>query len=423
MGTGTFVKRQSYRTTPGSAKQRTTALRGGGDVILLLAVIAIVVFGLLMLYSASWDFSFQIYGSASHMFVRQLLWLGLGVLTAFVLTRIDYHYWRNLSVPAILLTIALLLGVLFMNEIRLGAARTFYEGSIQPSELAKLVTIIYLAVWLYAKRDQIHDVQLGLVPLGVILGIVGGLIYLQPDLSAAATVLILGGLLFFLAGGDMRQIVFLLLAAIVAGWIVVQISQTGQERVSSFWAGIKDPSQASYHVRRSLEAIVKGGWFGVGIGRANTKLTGLPVPPTDSIFAVIVEELGLFGALLVIGMYAVLVWRGLVIARRAPDMLGTLLASGLTLWIGLEATINMTVMVGLLPFAGNALPFISAGGSNLTASLAAIGILMNISRQGGSPRTGDDNEDRSTYGAAIDLRRRDRRRRVSRPRRSAGRER
>jgi cell division protein FtsW len=423
MGTGTFVNRQSYRTTPGSAKQRTTALRGGGDVALLLAVIAIVVFGLLMLYSASWDFSFQIYGSASHMFVRQLLWLGLGVLTAFVLTRIDYHYWRNLSVPAILLTIILLLGVLFMNEIRLGAARTFYEGSIQPSELAKLVTIIYLAVWLYAKRDQIHDVQLGLVPLGVILGIVGGLIYLQPDLSAAATVLILGGLLFFLAGGDMRQIVFLLLAAIVAGWIVVQISQTGQERVSSFWAGIKDPSQASYHVRRSLEAIVKGGWFGVGIGRANTKLTGLPVPPTDSIFAVIVEELGLFGALLVIGMYAVLVWRGLVIARRAPDMLGTLLASGLTLWIGLEATINMTVMVGLLPFAGNALPFISAGGSNLTASLAAIGILMNISRQGGSLKTGDDNEDRSTYGAVIDLRRRDRRRRVSRPRRSAGRER
>jgi len=423
MGTGTFVNRQSYQTTPGSAKQRTTALRGGGDVILLLAVIAIVVFGLLMLYSASWDFSFQIYGSASHMFVRQLLWLGLGVLTAFVLTRIDYHYWRNLSVPAILLTIALLLGVLFMNEIRLGAARTFYEGSIQPSELAKLVTIIYLAVWLYAKRDQIHDVQLGLVPLGVILGIVGGLIYLQPDLSAAATVLILGGLLFFLAGGDMRQIVFLLLAAIVAGWLVVQISQTGQERVSSFWAGLKDPSQASYHVRRSLEAIVKGGWFGVGIGRANTKLTGLPVPPTDSIFAVIVEELGLFGALLVIGMYAVLVWRGLVIARRAPDMLGTLLASGLTLWIGLEATINMTVMVGLLPFAGNALPFISAGGSNLTASLAAIGILMNISRQGGSLKTGDDNEDRSTYGAVIDLRRRDRRRRVSRPRRSAGRER
>jgi cell division protein FtsW len=423
MGTGTFVNRQSYRTTPGSAKQRTTALRGGGDVALLLAVIAIVVFGLLMLYSASWDFSFQIYGSASHMFVRQLLWLGLGVLTAFVLTRIDYHYWRNLSVPAIFLTIILLLGVLFMNEIRLGAARTFYEGSIQPSELAKLVTIIYLAVWLYAKRDQIHDVQLGLVPLGVILGIVGGLIYLQPDLSAAATVLILGGLLFFLAGGDMRQIVFLLLAAIVAGWIVVQISQTGQERVSSFWAGIKDPSQASYHVRRSLEAIVKGGWFGVGIGRANTKLTGLPVPPTDSIFAVIVEELGLFGALLVIGMYAVLVWRGLVIARRAPDMLGTLLASGLTLWIGLEATINMTVMVGLLPFAGNALPFISAGGSNLTASLAAIGILMNISRQGGSLKTGDDNEDRSTYGAVIDLRRRDRRRRVSRPRRSAGRER
>ena len=194
------------------------------------------------------------------------------------------------------LTILLLVLVLFVNEIRLGATRTLFDGSYQPSELAKLITIIYLSVWLYAKREMLHDITLGLFPLGVILGVIGGLIYQQPDLSAAATVMLLGGLLFFLAGGDLKQIGVLLLMAVVAAWLVVQISPTGHERVTDFLAGMKDPTQASYHVRRSFEAIVNGGWFGVGIGKATSKLTGLPVPPTDSIFAVIVEELGLFGA-------------------------------------------------------------------------------------------------------------------------------
>jgi cell division protein FtsW len=173
-------------------------------------------------------------------------------------------------------------------------------------------------------------------------------------------------------------------------------------------------------VQRSFEAIVNGGWLGVGIGRAQSKLINLPVPPTDSIFAVIVEELGALGALALISMYAAIIWRGLLIARRAPDMLGTLLATGLVVWIGLEAAINMTVMVGLLPFAGNALPFVSAGGSNLVSSLAAIGILLNISRQRGQQA---NEEERRSYSAAVDLRRWDRRRRVSRPRRVPGTER
>jgi cell division protein FtsW len=180
-------------------------------------------------------------------------------------------------------------------------------------------------------------------------------------------------------------------------------------------AGLKDPLQASYHVRRSFEAIVNGGWFGAGLGQSQSKLTGLPVPPTDSVFAVVAEELGLLGAVGLIGLYGVLVWRGLVIARRAPDMLGTILASGLVIWIGMEALINMTVMVGLLPFAGNALPFISAGGSNLVATLAALGILFNISRQTGEGTITDD-EWRS-YGAVVDLRWWNRRRSISRPRR------
>jgi cell division protein FtsW len=410
MGAETYVNK-SYATPqprPQSARNY--------DLPLLVTIFALVVFGLVMLFSASWDFSLGIYDAPMYMFNRQLLWLGIGTVIAVALAFFDYHHWRKLIVPAMLLTIALLIGVLLMNDIRLGAKRAFFDGSAQPSELAKLISIIYLSVWLYAKRDLLHDIQLGLIPLGVILGIVGGLIYQQPDLSAAATVLVLGGLLFFLSGGDLKQIGVLLLVAIIAAALVAQVSPTGRERVSDFLAGIKDPTQASYHVRRSFEAIVNGGFFGMGIGQSQSKLTGLPVPPTDSIFAVIAEELGLVGSLGLMGLYTMLLWRGLVIARRAPDMLGTLLASGLVIWIGMEALVNMAVMVGLLPFAGNALPFISAGGSNLVASLAAIGILMNISRQRGEGTMTE--EEWRSYGAVANLRGWNGRRRVSRSRRA-----
>jgi len=400
---------------PPTSSPSVRKLGGVVDLPLLLVMIAILVFGLLMVFSASWDFSLAIYNEPMRMFNRQVMWLALGLVAAYVLSRIDYHSWRTLAVPLMLGTIGLLTAVLFVNEIRNGAVRTLLGGSIQPSELAKVVTIIYLAVWMHSKREQMHDIQWGLIPLAVILGTVGGLIYIQPDLSATATVFVLGGLLFFIAGGDLRQIAFLLVVAVIVGVLVVQVSSTGQQRVGAYLDGLKDPTQASYHVRRSFEAIVKGGWFGVGIGRANTKLTGLPVPPTDSIFAVIAEELGLFGAAGTVALYVLLVWRGLRIAEKAPDMLGSLLASGLTFWIALEAVINMLVMVGLVPFAGNALPFISAGGSNMVASLAAIGILMNVSRQSES---GTEREEWRNLGATIDLRGRNRRRSISRLSRS-----
>lgn len=409
MGTGTFVK-----TRPLAAPQRQEAVEArkiGMDVPLLLTIIGLLVFGLVMLFSASWDFSLGAYKNPMHMFNRQVLWMGLGLAVMFALSRLDYHSWRKLALPAMALTIVLLLVVLLVSEVRFNVKRAVWAGSVQPSELAKLVSILYFVVWLFSKRDQLHKVQLGLLPLSVIMGIVGGLIYLQPDLSAAGTVLIMGGLLFFLAGGDLKQITVLLLAALAVGWVVVQLSPTGQQRVGDFVTGIRDPMQASYHVRRSFEAIVNGGLLGVGVGRSQTKLLGLPVPPTDSIFAVVVEELGLLGALVLIGLYAMLVWRGMVIARRAPDMLGTLLASGMALWIGMEALINMAVMVGLMPFAGNALPFISAGGSNLVTSLAAMGILLSVSRC--TSVVVQEGEEWRSFGAVVDLRWRNRRRRVS----------
>ena len=232
MGIGTFVNKKPFGVP--------TFLRGF-DVPLAVIVFALTSFGLLMLYSSSWDFSFSAYGDAMFMFKRQINWLLLGLVIATVLAFVDYHAWRKYVVVAMSATILLLIVVLLMSEIRFNAKRAIFGGSVQPSELAKLVSIMYLSVWLYAKRQQLHDISLGLIPLGVILGVVGGLIYQQPDLSAAATVLMLGGLLFFLAGGDLKQIGVLLLVAVAAAWIVASISATGQQRVGDFLAGIKDP--------------------------------------------------------------------------------------------------------------------------------------------------------------------------------------
>ncbi|MGD0611769.1 MAG: putative peptidoglycan glycosyltransferase FtsW [Anaerolineales bacterium] len=418
MGIGTFVD----RTSRPSSATHVRGQRAGGDLILIAAVIALVIFGLLMLYSASTDFSLQVYGSSMYMFDKQLVWLAIGGGIAILLSRIDYHIWRRFAVLLMGLTILLLVGVLINSEVRFGAVRTFIGGSAQPSELAKLAIVIYLSVWLYSKREQLHDIQLGMIPLAMILGLVCGLTYLEPDLSTTLMILFIGGLLFFLAGGDLRQIVLFLVVAFLVGWVVIQISATGRQRMASYLAGLKDPVQANYQILRSLGSIVNGGWFGVGIGQASTKLTGLPFAATDSIFAVIVEELGLFGAAALIGLYGLLLWRGLKVALQAPDSLGSVMAAGLTFWIIAEAFMNMGVMVGLLPPAGNALPFISAGGSNLISTLAGIGILVNISRQGGQGHPGGhpapEGEERRSYSASVDLRRRDRRRRESRSRRA-----
>jgi cell division protein FtsW len=402
---------------------KNKAAYGHVDLPLVLVLIVLGAFGLMMVFSASWDFSQAVYDSPTYIFFKQILFMAAGVALAYVLSRVDYHVFKESKVLLAIMgvTVVLLIVVLFIREVRLGAVRTLFQGSIQPSELAKMVTVLYLSVWLYTKRESLHDINLGLIPMATILGFIGGLIYLQPDLSATGTIFLLGGLLFFLAGGDLRQIVFLIIIALATGWIVVQFSSTGRERLAAYMSGLEDPMQSSYHVRRSLEAIVNGGWFGVGIGKARTKLTGLPVPPTDSIFAVVAEELGLFGALGVVVLFGLFIWRGLRISYKAPDMLGTLIGAGLTIWIGVEAFMNMSVIVGLFPFAGNALPFVSAGGSNLIVTLAAVGILMNIARQGnGKPQTQTQTnvEERRSFSATADLRRRNGRRGLSRTGRS-----
>lgn len=381
------------------------------DVPLFLVVVTLLIFGLVMVYSASYYYSLIINKNSNTIFIRQAVWMVLGIVLAVGFWRLDYHYLRLAAVPAVFLTLVLLVVVLIRNNVFNGAARTLVGASGQPSELAKLVVIIYLAVWLHAKQPVLSKISFGLLPLGVILGFIGYLIAVQPDLSAFFTIILLGGLMFFLAGGDLRQITALVLMTIVLGIIMIQFHPTGKDRLIAFLAGWQDPLKADYQVVRSFEAFVRGGWFGLGIGNAATKLTGLPVPPTDSIFAVVCEETGVLGGLGLISLYVLLLWRGIKIAQRAPDQMGMLLAGGISVWIFIEAFINMFSLLNILPFMGNALPFISSGGSNLITTLAAMGILFSVSRQS----VMKSEEENSLFDAFISLRRWDRRRRVSSP--------
>ncbi len=413
MGQGTYVSRLSNSARP--ARGAAQAIRLKVDVPLVLVTVTLMGLGLLMVFSSSWDVSIRMGEPPMYFFWRQLMWLGVGSVAAGVLVLLDFRQWTRFALIGMLGTIGLLLIVLIFKDTTLGADRSIVGGSFRPAELAKLMTVIYLSVWLCSRKQQLSDVSFGLIPLAAILGILGGLILSQPDLSAAATIVILGGIMFFLAGGDMRQIAFLVIVAMLIGWVVVVINPTGNSRVESFMAGLKDPLESSEHVQHSLAAFVQGGWMGVGIGRSSTKLISLPVPHTDSVFAVVGEEFGVIGATLVVILFGLFLWRGLLIARRTEHELGKLLAAGLTLWIVMEAFMNMMAMTGLMPFAGNALPFFSVGGSSLVFTLVAVGVLLNISRLSEQDQ---QEAERRSFSEVVNLRWWDRRRDQPRPRRA-----
>jgi len=392
--------------------------RDNFDLPLGVAVVTLLAFGFLMVYSASWQYSVGNGNSQYAIVIKQMEIAVLGSAVAIFLTFFDYHRFRRLIVPAMVLILIALLTVLIFGKIgELGAKRALFNGSIQPSEPAKLVIIMYLSFWLYAKRDVMNQWSFGLIPLMVILGITAGMILAQPDVSAAATIVLLGGILFFIAGGSLRQILTVVVVAAGVGALTVLVYSNARVRLTDYWNGLQNPENASDHVKWALEAIINGGVFGAGIGRSVTKFIGLPVAPTDSIFAVIAEETGLLGAFAVIALYLVILWRGLVIASRAKDELGKWLASGITLWIFIEAAINMAVIVNLLPFAGNALPLISSGGSSLFTVLSGIGLLMGIARTSKQAKSASEGSPR---GAVVDLRRGDRRGSVSSPVDSSG---
>lgn len=416
MDTPTALK--SNHSTKIAENTTTRKISLSFDVTFMIIVIFIVVLGLLMVYSASWNYALRVHNNANYVIFRQIGWVLIGSLLILIISRIDYHILQRWGIVIMAVVLLLLIAVLLFGVTLFGSRRSLLtSGSFQPSEFAKFALIIYLSVWLYSKRDNLNKLSFGLFPMMVILGITSGLILGQPDLSAAITVIMLGAILFFIADGDIRQIFMVALIAVLFGIIVFLLNQTGRTRMTDYIKGYQDPANASYHIQRSLEAIVRGGSFGVGIGRGTSKFTGLPLSWSDSIYAIITEETGIFGATIVALLYIFLLWRGLVIAQHAPDMLGKLLAGGMTMWISLEALINMGVMVNLLPHAGNALPLISAGGSSMVATLMGVGIILSVSRFSNIKKS--DLEGRS-FGAVVDLRRRDGRGSVSRVHRSSG---
>lgn len=380
------------------------------DWILILVTGALLIYGLMMVYSTTFDLSYYAVGTSTFFFYKQVrnLLIGFGILA--LLASLDYRRLHSSPLVVLLMlgTLASLLSVLFLGSPDAETRRDLYGGSYQPSELAKLVTVIYLSVWLTEKKDELKYFWHGMFPYAVVVGVVTGFILLQPDLSAAGTVVIIGALMFFLAGSNLIQVGLGGTVVSIVGLAIMKVSDTGQQRIQDYLAGLDNIAQSSYHVRQGASALLQGGFFGRGLGASHQKLSYmLPAPHTDSVFAVIGEELGLAGCLVLIGLFAVLIWRGASIAVNAPDTLGRLLAGGLTCWIAFEVIVNTAVVVGAFPFAGNALPFISYGGSSLVVMMAAIGILISISRQ--DPNARPDKNIRAT----IDLLRWNRRPRVS----------
>lgn len=415
-----FVNKTNWKSQADPARLPAKRVYLRLDLPLIIVSVALLLFGLIMVYSASADISFYISKDRSilsiySIFLRQVLALVIALTAAPLVVLVDYHVWKKFIIPVIGVVILLLIAVLFIGENRYGARRGLFGGAYQPSELAKFVTVVYVAVWLDARKESLKDIRLGLLPLIMILAIMSGFILLQPDYSAVLTIIVIGGILFFLAGADWKEILILIFGVIVIGILIVLTTNTGRTRVFGWFQGVSDPTLAPYQVQRSLEAFYKGGIFGVGLGNGVTKGTGLPTPQSDSIFAIIGEELGLIGTILLIGLYLTILWRGLAISQRASDQLGRLLAAGMTLWIVMEAFVNMAQIVNLMPFTGNALPFISAGGSNLVVSIFAIATILNVAIR--SEESKDSSND--IFAKIVDLRRGDRRRRVSRPRRPA----
>ncbi len=343
------------------------------DWVLLVLVLALLAYGLLMLYSATFYVGMDFW-------IRQLLWVSLGLMGMVMMIILPYSIWQKLSMPAMALTLAGLLFVLIFGETILGAQRTIVGASVQPGIVARLVAILYIANWLASKGTQLYQIRTGLIPFAVIVGIVAGLVALQPDLSTAILLTITGLAMFFFAGGDPLQ---LLTSVLIGGGSFALLAWQlphARGRLLDYLAALKDPTQMPYHLHRAVMAIGAGGILGTGIGQGRMKFGYLPFPHTDSIFAVVGEEIGLLGALLVLGLFALLAYRGYRIALGTPEPFGSLVAFGVTTMLVTEALLNVMVMVGLLPFTGTALPFFSYGGTEMIVTLLGVGLLLSVSR-------------------------------------------
>ncbi|MGB5050364.1 MAG: FtsW/RodA/SpoVE family cell cycle protein, partial [Caldilineaceae bacterium] len=321
---------------------------------LITVITALLLFGGVMVFSASFPWAMSYQATPFFYILRHLQWMALGLAALVTAASIPYTVWERWSVPLLAIGLLALMAVIFLGDSRFGARRTLLGGSVQPSEPVKIIVLIYISTWLASKGSRIRDINYGLIPFGILMGVVAGLIVAQPDISTTILIVSTASIIFFLAGAEIRQILFGGSIAIGTFWLVVTRNSYAQERVSALMQSIQNPLSSTEHqIAQASEALVTGGPVGAGLGKALEKFPGnLPLSWSDNIFAIVGEELGLIGTLLVILLFALFAYRGLRIASRTPDMFGSLLAAGITCLITLQALLHIAVVVAVAPPTG-----------------------------------------------------------------------
>jgi len=353
------------------------------DKVLFIATVLLVCASVVMVYSASAVIADKQSGQPSMFLTKQALWAVLGLVVLGVGMRIDYRTYKNdRFIWAFLGVVGLMLvAVLFSHPVN-GARRWFGIGGlgIQPSELAKIACIFFAALVLERRMHRINDWKYALLPIAIVAGILVGLIILQPDRGTSVALLLIISAMVFAAGLDYRILAVTAVAALPTAYFILMSADYSRRRVETFLNPWSDPLGDGFQIIQSFIAVGTGGVFGKGLMNGVQKLFYLPEPHTDFIYAVIGEELGLVGTTAVLLCFCVIAWRGLRIAMRAEDSFGSFVALGLTVMIAVQALINMSIVIGLLPNKGFPLPLVSYGGSSLLVNLLGMGVLLNISQ-------------------------------------------
>ncbi|MHB8400284.1 MAG: putative lipid II flippase FtsW [Candidatus Limnocylindrales bacterium] len=372
-------------------RQRSSALRREQhqpDYVVLVAVVALVAIGVLMVYSSSAMTAYLASDDTFKIVGPQVVWAAVGLVAMVVASRIDYRYWRLVSIPLYVVAFGLLVVVVFvpsLNYVVGGSARFLRIGPLplfHPAEFAKLALVIYLAHWFARRGGAVREFWRGTVTFLIIVGPIVLLVIREPDLGTSAVLALTAFVMFFIAGANLFHLTAMASAAMLGLGAVIATHPYQLERVRAFIDPWSDPAGAGFHTIQGLMALALGGVLGAGLGES--RLAGglfLPNAYNDFIFAIIGEEFGLIGACVVIVLFLVIGYQGIRIALGAPDTFGALLAAGITAWICIQAFINIGVVVVLVPVTGITLPFISAGGSSLAITLTAVGILLSVSRE------------------------------------------
>lgn len=354
------------------------------DRKLLYSTIALIATGMVMVYSSSSVIARESFGSNIFFLKRQFIWLVPAVLVGWLVNRIDLKKYAAYSVPLLFAVLILLVAVFFFRPVN-SSHRWIFVGpfSVQPSEIFKLVVIVYLAFSLSRQNRDIKDIKQFLIPYVPLIGTGLILIMLEPGLGSAMTITAIVLVVFFLAGIRLYHLLILLLPPVILGSFLVFGLGYKKPRVIDYLAAMKDPLAGSYQVKQAVLALGAGGLFGAGLGDGRQKLFFLPYPYTDFIFASIGEELGLAGLLVIMALFSIVIVRGMKIASYQPDKFGYLLAMGVTASIFVSVIINVGVVTSLLPTTGIPLPFISYGGTALLISVVSVAILLNLSNRKG----------------------------------------